>query len=360
MSQNCPLCGNIKNENSIFCDNCKSKIENEYEVSVYETHKEKNINISNLKASNIKDTLVEVKPLNHKKTNSTIKLLSIITSSIIIIVSLFYLYKTIVINNNLEKAKWDEATKENTISGYLSYMVEFPKGKNYNLAEESLMRLKKSESDQWDILQKTDNSTELLTFINHFPNSAYIPLIRKRLDSLTWCATLKDNTNESYRKYIDLSSNGEFEGYYLLHATERHKLLTQSYPSERHELDSIQKTIDGFFVALSTIDATSLKQYLASNIYQFFNMGSGTREKIVGDLVISGSKTQSPTISFIPDLTGVTYEKTLIQHYKAHIPLYKSYTNSEGHVSSIYGFIINVELDSNFRIITINEKSPIH
>ena len=36
MSQFCPLCGKNKSEKALFCDDCKNKIEKEYEVDVPE------------------------------------------------------------------------------------------------------------------------------------------------------------------------------------------------------------------------------------------------------------------------------------------------------------------------------------
>ncbi len=364
MSKNCPLCGNIKNEDSIFCDSCKNKIEKEYEVDINTSTTDKVEHKQNLNSptnSKIVNDAAEDPPLKTKKSNnrkSGIRITSIILLSIIIAVSSFWVFKNTIIKSNLEKSKWNEAVKENSIAGYLDYMVEFPKGKNYSIAEETLMKLKRNEAEEWKTLQVTENNAELLDFINHFPNSAYIPLIRKRIDSLTWQATLRDNTNESYKKYIELSLGGEFEGYYIDQAKERYELLTQKHPVSSLELDSIINTIDGFFVALSNINADNLEKYLAPMVYQFFNMGGGTREKIVGELIISGSKTQSPTINFIPNLKEVTYEKTLIEHYKVNVPLQKSVTVPDEASENSYGYIINIEFNPNFEIITITEKKP--
>lgn len=375
MSQLCPLCGNIKNTDSLFCANCKTKIEKEYEVDVtYNT----SADIDNNKSESeniirpIESTEPKVITTTHQyedvngseasvptktKSKGTKIFLSVIISIAVAIVA-FFIYEETVIKSNQEKSKWNESVQKNTIAAYLDYMINFPEGKNYSIAEEAIMRLKQGETDNWQQLQVSENSSELKDFITNNPQSAYIPLIRKRLDSLSWSATLKDNTKESYKRYIDQSASGDFEGINLVRANDRLSMLTQSSPIVQYELDNIKQTVDGFFVALSSVNASNLEKYLAPRVYQFFNLGGGSREKIVGDLLISGSKTQTPTIKFIPDINGITYDKTTIENYKVNVAMQKSVTNTDGSIDSMYGFIVQMELNSDFQIITVSEIKP--
>lgn len=372
MSQFCPLCGKNRNNDSLFCDTCKSKIENEYEVDVKDKHTNTAKAQTTIETKVAKrDSATIIEQQNNDETKGAIKQKSsrsnksklikqIVTIVVFVLIAYasFLVYKDVVIKGNQEKSKWSESVKENTISAYLDYMITFPKGKNYTLAEEAIMRLKRSESDDWSVLQYTDNSSELRDFVAAHPNSAYIPLIKKRLDSISWQASLKDNTKESYQNYIDISRNGDFEGYYLPQAEDRLSLLTQKGAIDQSDLENIIQTTDGFFVALSAVNAENIEKNLASTVFQFFNMGGGTKEKIVGDLLISGSKTQSPTIKFIPDINGITYEKTLINHFKVNVPLQKDITSSSGSLNNNYGFIIQMELDAEFKIVTIKELGP--
>lgn len=149
MSQFCPLCGKNKSGKALFCDDCKNKIEKEYEVDVPEENKStdptdyKQTDIkpeSTENKSDVKEqdenltseiTPVSIKPQRNKR-NWFIWLLIL---GVLLVVGFFY-YGQVVRKANLDRSQWDAAVKENTVSGYLTYMQAFPKGKYCNLAEE--------------------------------------------------------------------------------------------------------------------------------------------------------------------------------------------------------------------------------
>lgn len=373
MSQICPLCGKNKSEKSLFCDSCKTKIEKEYELDVPDEKRESSvtsqaeiatdtetISSEQTELSTNENSQIEAVPLfqavKPKKRRGKFVLIMVI--SILLLALIFVFFGRYIRDNNLDKSHWNVAQKENTTASYLAYMQDNPKGKYYEQAHENLMKLKATEADSWQKLQTSDNSAELRDFLTQFPESPYNPLVRKRLDSITWIATLNDNTAESYSKYMVLSQSGEFDGDYFGDAQQRYEMLFQSYPVAEADLDSIKLTVDGFFAALSAVDAANIRKYLAPEVYQFFNLGKGTREKIAGDLVISGSKTQAPTIKFNPNIGGVAYEKTMIDHFKVNVPLQKTFVQDGGKTQTVSGYIVHIELDRNYQIIIISESKP--
>ncbi len=370
MSQFCPLCGKSKSEKALFCSDCKNKIENEYEVDVPEEKESAEIIVDkqvDIEPELIDDKIdikendedlaseisqVSIKPQRNKR-NVFVWLLIL---GILLVVGFFY-YGQVVRKANLDRSQWDTALKENTVNGYLTYMQAFPKGKYYSLAEENLMKLKGNEAEVWVGLQKSDNTAELRDFLTQYPQSPYNSLVKKRLDSLTWVATLNDNTAESYSKYMVMSQSGEFSGDYFGDAQERYDMLFQSYPVTQTDLDSVKLTVEGFFTALSALNASEMSKYLGSTVFQFFKSGGGQREKIVGDLIISGARTQAPTVKFLPNMNAVAYEKTMIEHYKVNVPVQKSFVDN-GQTKTVSGYIVHMELDRNFQIITITESKP--
>lgn len=347
MSQFCPLCGKSKPEKALFCNQCKEKIEKEYEVDV-PIEKERVDNVM------IGQTSAGQEPVEESIDVRRNLFVGLLVLGILLVAGFFYYGKT-VRKGNLDRSLWDMAVKENTVSGYLTYMQAFPKGKCYNLAEESLMKLKENEAELWRKLQTSENGAELRDFLMQYPQSPYQPLVKKRLDSLTWVATLSDNTVESYSNYMVMSQSGEIPGDYFGDAQERYEMLFQSFPVTQSDLDSVRLTVDGFFTALSALNANEISKYLAPVVFRFFNSGGGQREKIVGDLIISGARTQAPTIKFLPDINAVVYEKTLIEHYKVNVPVQKSFTEG-GQQKTVSGYIIHLELDRDFQIITITES----
>lgn len=335
MAQFCPLCGKSKPEEALFCNDCKDKIEKEYEVDVPE-------------GEGGQDT--------GPRKNKSRLFWGVLLLGIFLVAGFFYYGETIR-KGNLDRLQWDTAVKENRVSGYLAYMQAFPKGKYYSLAEENLVKLKENEAETWGTLQSSENRAELRDFLTQYPESPYTPLVKKKLDSLAWMAALNDNTAESYSDYMVASQSGELPGDYFGNAQERYDMLFQSYPVTQSDLDSIRLTVDGFFTALSALNAKQITQYMAPVVFRFFNSGGGQRERIVGDLIVSGARTQAPTVRFLPNTAAVAYEKTEIEHYKVNVPVQKSYVDG-GQQKTVSGYIVQLELDRNFRILTLTERKP--
>lgn len=371
MSQFCPLCGSNKPEKALFCDNCKNKIEKEYEVDVPEEKKDINVvegenpsmdielteNESGNDKEKASDSTSEVTLETVKSTKSKRNLFVwLLVLGVLLVIGFFY-YGWGVRKDNLDRSQWEAAQKENSVSGYLAYMQTFPKGKYYSTAEENLMKIKENEADIWGKLQLSENTAELRDFLTLHSQSAYNPLVKKRLDSLTWVAALNDNTAESYSNYMVVSQSGEFSGDYFGDAQERYDMLFQSYPVTKTDLDSIKTAVDGFFTALSNLNANDMSKYLAPTIFRFFNSGGGQREKIVGDLLIAGARTQAPTIKYLPNMNAVAYEKTLIEHYKVNVSVQKSIVEG-GKQKTVSGYIAHIELDRNFQVLTVSESKP--
>ncbi len=369
MSDICPLCQKPKPEEKVFCDDCKTKLEKEYEINV----PEENVTDSSLpevtESESISETKEEITtpaqitPIpTIKKKKTTKKWQKQLFISLIIFVlaiGAFFIYNEFIRKGNLDQSKWEWAIRENTTTAFLAYMEEFPKGKHYSDAEQKVMELKESENLSYQKVHISENTAELRDFIAANAQSPYIPLVRKRLDSLTWIAAVKDNTAESYSNYMVLSQSGEFDGDYLSDAKDRYDLLFQSYPVNKNELDSVKMVVDGFFNALSDVNKDKISSYLSDKVFSFFNTKGGTKEKIVGDLIVAGSK-KKYTTKFNPNSNGLAYEKTVIEHFKVNIPVQKVFSNREGKTKTIDGYIVKMELNRDYRIILINEIKPYH
>lgn len=371
MAQFCPLCGKSKLEEALFCDDCKDKIEKEYEVNVPEGKRGQDTAEAGRDAVGRKLTerSVEVNKTNpdlptdilskdaRLRKNKSRLFWGLLLLGILLVAGGFFYYGETVKKNNLDRLQWDMAMKENSVSGYLTYMKVFPRGKYYILAEENLVKLKNNEAETWKTLQSSDNRAELRNFLTLYPESPYIPLVKIKLDSLTWVATLNDNTAESYSDYMVASQSGELPGDYFGYAQARYDMLFQSYPVTKSNLDSIRLTVDGFFTALSALNANEITKYMAPVVFRFFNFGGGQREKIVGDLLISVARTQAPTVQFLPNTAALAYEKTETEHYKVNVPVQKSYV-AGGQQKNVSGYIVQLELDRNFRILALTERKP--
>lgn len=366
MSQSCPFCGKIKPEKALFCDDCTKKIRAEYEVGIPEeiskeaspSTVEMNTRPGTGPQESDKDTELKWEPekrVPEKKKWIGLPILFVVV--IALLAGAFFVYNATIRKDNLDRSGWDAAVKENSVEGYLSYMKAHPRGVHFDEAQEELHKLKSEEASMWEKMKETDNVTELRDFLEQHPGSPYVPLVKTKLDSLIWIGTLRTNTAESYSDYILLMEEGNVSGEYIAEARKRYALLFSPQAVNTAILDSIRITIDGFFISLSTLDHNGMFRYLAPMVQRFFDSGAASRERITGELLVTGARTEGSTLKFSPDLQSVHYTATDNNRYKVNVPLQKTY-QKEGSTEQVYGYIVHLELDSLFQIVSIFETKP--
>src|SRR5690606_27516111 len=97
-----------------------------------------------------------------------------------------------------------------------------------------------------------------------------------------------------------------------------------------------------------------MSRWLAPTVHRFFDSGTATRERILGELLVAGAQTRGATLKFAPALEAVQYDKTFNNNYKVNVPLLKTYLK-EGGVEQVPGYIVHLELNPLFQIISIYE-----
>lgn len=390
MSDKCPLCGNRRLQDSLFCIDCTKKVQSDYEVMLPESVDLKINNTTNIHddeivtestkefpgEGNVADSsndipfdnkslteeLVEekiyVKSENYsdKRYKKRKKLIRIVFVILILVGSYFVFYE-VVLEKNLERSAWETAVKQNSVDGYLSYIEKHPSGIHFDEAQEGLMNLKRTEASVWKSLKESESISEMKGFITQYTNSPYLPLVEARLDSLSWIVALNTNSAESYYEYLEFSRHGDLKGDYVGEVQKRYDLLYQDTPIEDFELDSIRTTVSGFYSALSSLDHNGLYRFLAPHVNRFFDSGGASRERITGELLMTAAQTDNMRISFAPVLDGVKYKNAGNGFYEANVPLVKSYNDGNRDVL-IPGYIAHISLNSAFEINSIYETKP--
>ena len=280
-----------------------------------------------------------------------------IVLTVLLLIAAFFVYNETIRKGNLERSGWETAVRENSVEGFLTYIESHPGGTHAEEAEAALLSLKLNEASVWERMKTTDKVTELRDFLQQNPASNYAPLIKRRLDSLSWMGALHANTAASYSDYMMMVQSGEFSGDYLSVAEERYEMLYQSFPVDVASLDSIRATVNGFYSSLSAVDHSGISRWLAPTVHRFFDSGTATRERILGELLVAGAQTQGATLKFVPDLQSVQYDKTYNDNYKVNVPLLKTYMK-EGSMEQVPGYIVHLELNPLFQIISIHETKP--
>lgn len=393
MSNICPLCGNSRLENALFCEDCSKKIQSDYEVYIPEIEVPETSDTSNTPISSDEPashdspvtpptqashdspvtpdtpnasytpvtpvTSVKDYNVNYKENKPTKRGNKLLRNIIIaaVLLSLFNIYNLTIRKSNLERSGWDKAVKLNSVDGYLDYIESNPTGVHFEDARIALMNLKQNEAITWEAIKSTNNVTELRNFMNQYSRSPYIPLAKSRLDSLSWMSALKSNRVDSYTEYLLLAESGEINGDYIAEAEKRYKMLFQSYPIDIATLDSLRTIVVGFYTSLSTIDHSGMFNFLAPYVNRFFDSGGSRREKITGQLLVTAAQIEGEGIKFSPDYEGVQYEKTIDDIYVVNVPLTKSYIE-KGLEVQVPGYIAHIRINQFFQITSIYETKP--
>ena len=396
MSDKCPLCGNMRLQDSLFCADCTKKVQTDYEVVLpegvdteingttnsvenevaaeplkeelsFKTKTAKEIATEASKEISDGDKSITEEPVeenyynkseNYRENkNKKGKKLLRIALIILVLVGAYFVFYEVVLEKNLERSAWETAVKENSVDGYLSYIEKHHSGIHFDDAQEGLMNLKRTEASVWESLKESESTSELKGFIAQYTNSPYLPLVETRLDSLSWIVALKTNSAESYYEYLEFSRHGDIKGDYVGEVQKRYNWLYQSTPIEVSELDSIRSTVSGFYSALSSLDHNGLYRFLAPHVNRFFDSGGASRERITGELVMTAAQTDNLRISFAPFLEGVQYKNAGNGFYDANVPLVKSYNDGNRDIL-IPGYIAHISLNSAFEINSIYETKP--
>ena len=386
MSLQCPLCGKSKTKESLFCTDCTLKLNNEYEVNVPNSeNSDSNIESEQLtpeepqsvSVTECKEIKEPSKPTQKELKESAARtekkyyemsedkprkktrfiLISIFVFAVILVSSL-YIYNEHVKDQNLERSVWELAQRENSIDSYLEYIDAYPQGDYVAEAQEKMYSLKGNESEAWENLRSSESAIEFTAFLETYPNSPYEKMVRGRLDSIVWQSSLKDNSIEAYSDYLNMSNEGDITGQYIGEAQKRLNMLEQSAPIDEYDLERIKETVDGFFSGLSNVSHTDLSKYLSPIVSRFNNTTNIPNEKMVGQLLLLASKSDSKSILFEPEITKLIYEKQENDTYNVNVPVQKSFVKNDGATELIKGYIIHLKLDPNYRIYSFYETKP--
>lgn len=417
MSKICPMCGKSKTDENLFCTQCTVKLNSEYEVNlpssgnspaksvqINETDEndervEKDENVQNLEQDNVTAERIEeaevVKEVKEepaqpiatpglderawkrqrkdkysesdktyyeiardKKTNKIRFTIISIFILVIVIVAGLYIYNKEVKGGNLERSNWEVAQRVNTVDSYLSYMDEHPQGTYVDEAHARMISLKNEETQKWQNLMTSENTTEFTDFIEQYPDSPYGRKVKNRFDSLMWQSSLKENSIEGYKEYINKTTNQQISGEFIGDAEKRLKMLEQSTPINEEDLVQIKESVNGFFVGLSNLSHSSLSEFLAPIVARFNNLTNMTSDQMIGQLLLLSAKADTKSLRYEPEMAKLKYEQMGNGTYTVNVPLQKIFEDQNGGSNQIKGYIVHLKMDNNFKIFSFYETKP--
>lgn len=385
MSLQCPLCGKSRTDKSLFCPDCTVKLNSEYEVNLPKSENlEMNDDIKEQADKEYESDEIaakeraETRKLNKKELKesaarteknysyqsgskaskkSRFIIISLLLFVLILIASV-YIYNQHIKSDNLERSVWELVQRENSVDSYLSYIDEYPQGNYVVEAQNKMLALKHKESEAWENLKTSENRIEFTDFLQTYPQSPYKRMVKNRLDSLVWESSLKENSAQAYSEYLNMSNSGDISGQYIGEAQRRFSMLEQSASIDESDLEGIRETVSGFFTGLSNVSHTALSHYLAPNISRFNNSTNISSDKMIGQLLLLASKSDSKSIVYEPEITQLKYEKMPNGSYTVNVPIQKSFVKNNDATNQIKGYIVHLKLDTAYRIYSIYETKP--
>ncbi len=401
MSKKCPMCGENKTGEDLFCPDCTEKLNSEYEVVVPISEEPEEVlppsndeieaEIPQLNDSEpdaeefVIERRVKVVPAPNfdkrawtrqredklvgsdksfyelSKEGKTNKVLAIILSIVVLVGALIaglYIYNNGVKKDNLERSKWEVAQRHNTVDSYRIYIDEYPQGEFSDEAFKSMLLLKNIEAEAYENLKTSESIIEFTEFLEQYPKSSFQRIVKGRLDSLMWSSSLQENSVEAYSRYINSVTTHEILGDYIGEAEKRFKMLDQSTPIDEADLEQLKRTVDGFFVGVSSLSHTTLSEHLAPEVIRYNNKTNLSSDQMIGQLMLQAATENAASLRLEAEIAKLTYKRLNNDTYEVNVPLQKIFEENGGSINQIKGYIVHIKLDLSFKIYSYHETKP--
>lgn len=312
----CPLCGKEMNEEDNFCGDCREIADNSYpnellaNSALEEAIEEADIIINNDTQEEIiepEKDYVDTTSTESPKSNKKLIIFVLIGALLLVLVGGVGSYVLIQSKNSEEAHElyWNQCISENTPLAYSKYLVQYPEGKYSEQAQNKILELRENERKEWDKLRKNSNVEALFAFLKDHPDTPYSKQIRHAIDSLSWIATTEANTKEAYLAYVDNSNLGRYSGEYMDLAQQRYDYISQLKTIEGEELEEIEKRLDDFFKALSSVDSKDIQKFTVPVLDKFYKADNQESNQVADSIKNSLKKDKIRKISYEPQINSM-------------------------------------------------------
>ncbi len=363
----CLLCGKRNKNDDPFCDECQQMVKNElpeYLLKKENSERTSSQNVlspkeesqeCNIKNNEIDDpnfALLKQRELLLKKDRTGKN-----KSSVILIIGLILLITVGVISylvikdeknsETIEIAFWNECITENTPLSYSKYLVRFPNGLFTQKAEDSILKLRKQEQNDWNNLQNTQNIDAYINFKMKYPESPFKNVIAKKIDSLAWIQTKSCNTDSAYLRYLQRVDSGLYAGEYAQIARESYNSLSSLIKVKGEALKTIKTNMSEFARFLSIKKYDNARKFVTPTMNNYLGKTNIETKNIIDDLKKYNKENKIKTInySFGTDSLEVYRNKNGIFLFDITVIKQTKYIDKKK-ADEKAKFLLSIELDS--------------
>lgn len=321
----CPLCGKNVNEDDDLCEECRNHVDNQYktdflEIEDAEKSDDADKDLETKVEGEIEKILEETVPVTSeseetespkkkKKGMSKGVIFVLIGCLVLIAVGAIGSLKAIQNRESIENEDsfWMACVEENTPVAYAKYLVAFRDGRYIEEANNRIREFREGEARAWEKLRKSSDINDFYAYMAENPKTPHTSQIRFLMDSLSWLATTKDDTEEAYKAYLENVELGNISGEYIDKAKERHKYLSEIVVLEGVALDSLKTQVGIIAEGMSQMNADELVKVFAPQISYF---GKDTINTKLGESIAKERKDKKiKKISFTPKKETIKVKK---------------------------------------------------
>lgn len=263
----CPFCGKPIREEENICEECKDHMDHQYatdfldddqinysskDMSVEPDNTEPVPQIEDKPEENTEGVPLPEEPRRRSKMSKGIIFL-IVGSAILVVIGVIGALDIAQSRNSeaTQEAFWMKCVEENTPLSYSKYLVRYPEGNFAAEAEKRIRDSREAEIQAWEKLRKSSDINAFYAYLSENPNTPHIDQIHEIMDSLSWNTTLKDNTADAYKAYMENANLGNITGAHKDEAKEKYDYLSQIVVLSGASLESLKIDLTTFFKKLT-------------------------------------------------------------------------------------------------------------
>lgn len=313
----CPLCGKPLEEGRDVCAECKTHIDYQYTTHLLDNESSETSSdgdseeptptadfIQDQQSDRVGSSLSDLETGETKSSTKISKgiLFLIIGSVVLLIVGVIGALNIAQTRESeaAQEALWANCVEENTPLAYSKYLVRYPNGTFVEESEKRIRESRQVEIDAWEKLRKSSDMNVFYTYLSQNPNTPHLDQIHLILDSLTWITTLKDNTMDAYKAYIENVNRGTITGIHLDEAKERYDYLSQIVVLSGTPLDRLRLDLTDFFKILSENNPKNVLKVFSPTVFYYSSEMSSTAVVAAISQKYTDDKILKITYSFDP------------------------------------------------------------
>lgn len=287
----CPFCGKPVREDENVCEECKDHMDHQYTTDFLDDDRiNKPLPDLPVESDKVDSTppieerleenyIAETSPGEPKRRSKMSKgiIFLILGSAILVVIGVVGALDIARSRNSeaTQEAYWMKCVEENTPLSYSKYLVRYPEGNFADEAEKRIRASREEEIQAWEKLRKSSDINAFYAYLSENPKTPHLDQIHLIMDSLSWNTTLKDNTADAYKAYMENASLGNITGAHVNEAKEKYDYLSQIVVLSGASLESLILDLKDFFKKMSENKPKDLlKEFTPKAFYYTAEMSS--------------------------------------------------------------------------------------